>query len=339
LLVRYVNALVETSLPCLATLITASAVSPASALLLPPPSFFFLFILLSTLRLDFWLSFFTGAVAAIEYAVLAAVLLEQPQTAPLDPILTSPFQHAARSFFFLLVGLLAGLVALQIKRQFVNSLRSVEDRNRVVSMFGQHVSPEVVEKLLSQPLDLGGEVRHVCLMFLDIRDFTAFSATKTPQQVVEYLNALFDFMIDSVNRHHGIVNKFLGDGFLAVFGAPISDGHDSRNAVAAALDIVEQLETLNGSGRIPPTRIGIGLHAGDAVTGNVGSTLRKEYTIIGDVVNLASRIEQLNKQFGSCLLISEEVRDALDGAAAAALPLGPIQVKGRETPVSVYRLV
>jgi adenylate cyclase len=192
--------------------------------------------------------------------------------------------------------------------------------------------------LLSQEVELGGEVRHVCVMFLDIEGFTTFSESRRPEEVVEYLNSLFAFMIDSVNHHHGIVNKFLGDGFMAVFGAPISDTRDRRNAVAASLEIIKKVEAMSASGEIAPTRIRIGLHAGEAVTGNVGSTARKEYTIIGDVVNLASRLEQLNKQFGSRVLVSETVADGLDGTVEQLTPHGAIQVKGREQPVQVYEL-
>ncbi len=211
-----------------------------------------------------------------------------------------------------MTSLIAGLVSVRIKRQFLNSVRTLEERNRVMSMFGQHVSPAVVDKLLSQGVELGGEIRHVCLMFLDVRDFTAFAEGRSPVEVVDYLNSLLEFMIESINRYSGIVNKFLGDGFMAVFGAPISaDGRDSQNAVAAAREIIARVDELNTSGQIPPTRVGIGLHAGEAVTGNVGSALRREYTISGDVVNLASRIEQLNKQFQSRLLVSQAVHKAL----------------------------
>ena len=146
-------------------------------------------------------------------------------------------------------------------------------------------------------------------------------------------------MIDSVNRNHGIVNKFLGDGFMAIFGAPISSDDDRRHAVLAAREIVNTVHIRTLDGSIPPTRIGIGLHAGLAVTGNVGSEQRKEYTIIGDVVNLASRIEQLNKQFGSELLVSETVFDSVPEIHGDSKDIGDVQVKGRGQAVRVYRLV
>lgn len=338
LITRYANALIETSFPTILLVVAAHIFDPALALLAPPSLLYFLFILLATLRLDFGMCLFTGAVAAVEYIGLAWFYLGQPSSALADSALMNLPQHMGKGLLFLIAGLVAGLVSLQIRRQLANSFRLVEERNRVLGIFGQYVSPAVVDKLLTQEVGLGGELHHVCLMFLDIRDFTTFSEKRSPEEVVHYLNSLFEFMIESVNRHNGIINKFLGDGFLAVFGVPVSGGEDSHHAVEAALEIIAKVEELSATARIPPTRIGIGLHAGEAVTGSVGSAQRKEYTIIGDVVNLASRIEQLNKQFGSRLLVSETVWQAMNGAVKDATPLGPVPVKGHAAPVQVYRL-
>ena len=117
-------------------------------------------------------------------------------------------------------------------------------------------------------------------------------------EVVRYLNTLWTFMVGIINEHHGIVNKFLGDGFLAVFGAPLSHGVDCAYAMAAARQIMLELDHLIAGGEVSPTQIGIALHAGPAIVGNVGSADRKEYTVIGDVVNVAFRIEALNKELG-----------------------------------------
>ena len=214
----------------------------------------------------------------------------------------------------------------------------MSEKNKVISLFGQHVSPAVMEKLLQQKGETYGEIRSVSVMFLDIRNFTTFSESRSPQEVLAYLNSLFEFMIEIVNRNHGIINKFLGDGFMAVFGAPLSDGYDSQNAVRAAREIIQKVQEEVELGRILPTKVGIGLHTGNAVTGNVGSSQRKEYTIIGDVVNLASRIETLNKQFDSQLLISEAVRNAIGKDGEEAISLGKVTVKGRNDPVEVFKL-
>lgn len=160
-----------------------------------------------------------------------------------------------------------------------------------------------MDKLLEQGAGVLSEKRDVRVMFLDIRNFTTFAENKRPEEVVEYLVSLFVFMIEIVKRHRGIINNFLGEGFMAVFGAPFSDGRDCANAVEAAREILARVEQEVAHGNVLPTQIGIGLHAGEAVTGSIGSSLRKEYTVIGDVVNLAARIEKLNKQFGSQLLI------------------------------------
>jgi len=338
--VPYLVGFVETSMPALVILAGSYVIGPVYVLVSPPVYFFFVFILLAPLRMDFLFCAFTGAVAAVEYLSLAAYFLGQ--VAPGDAALYEPFlvafpQHIGKAMVFLGGGVIAGLVAIEIQRRFMNTFRMIEERNRVIHMFGQHVSPAVVDKLLGQKRDVS-EVRHVCVMFFDIRDFTSFCERRTPEQVVDFLNVLFDVAIDIVNDHNGIINKFLGDGFMAVFGAPLSDGRDSANAVAAGLEIIEKIDQLVASGKTEAVRVGIGLHTGPAVTGHVGSSKRKEYTIIGDVVNLASRLEGQNKTFGSRLLISGEVWEAVGKNVPGAIPRGPVTVKGRETPVEVIQL-
>ena len=335
---RYANAFVETSIPTLALVLGTQTSSPAYLVAVPVTWGYFIFIILSTLRLDFGLCLFTGLVAAVEYLWLAVYFLGQPQTVPTDPSISNPLWEGTKVILLIGGGLLAGVVSLQIRRQFATALRSVQDRNRVVSMFGQHVSPAVVEQLLRQDVELSGENRDVCVMFVDIQGFTSFAEHRRPKEVVEYLNTLFSAMVEAVNRHNGIVNKFLGDGFMAVFGAPIADDGACRNAVAAGLEIVERVKAMSDSGEIAPTVIRIGLHAGEAVTGTVGSTDRKEYTVIGDVVNLASRLEQLNKQFGSRLLASGAALEQLDGQRARATAHGEVQVRGHEQSIRVYEL-
>jgi adenylate cyclase len=220
----------------------------------------------------------------------------------------------------------------------VQATNITEERNNIVRMFGRHVSPAVVNEILARGADVRSEKKSVCIMFLDIRNFTSFAEKRTPEEVVYYLEHLFDFMIEIINRNHGIINKFLGDGFMAVFGAPISDGHDCSNAVNAAKQILMRLKIEVAQGNIPPTTVGIGLHAGDAVMGSIGSALRKEYTVIGDVVNLAARIEKLNKEFGSEFLLSEVVMNDVAGEELAdAVAMGAVQVRGREAPIQIYQ--
>lgn len=249
-----------------------------------------------------------------------------------------PMFHFNRSLALLVAGVVGSFLAGQIKHQVEVSLLRVQERDRAVRIFGQYVSPQIADKLLHQPVELAGELRNVCVMFLDIRDFSGFAARTRPEAVMAYLNKLFDFMIDIVNAHHGIVNKFLGDGFMAVFGAPIDDADQCRHAVDASLAIIKRLELLNEQGEIHPTHIGIGLHMGEAVAGNVGSSNRKEYAIIGDVVNLASRIEQATKDLRAQLLISDAVREALAASTIECEDMGLVELKGQPNPVRVFKV-
>jgi adenylate cyclase len=335
----YVGAFVEVSIPTI-FIYRASIVLGAFAVFIPPVFLYFLIIALSGLRLSFSISVFTGAVAAIEYFCVACYITGASEsTLPLSakPIFMTLI-HLVKCLMLFLAGLIAAIVTDKLKKGFLKSYQSYSEKKQIMNVFGQHVSPSVMEKLLHQKGETGGEIRNVCVMFLDIRSFTTFSENRSPQEVFTYLNTLFEFMIEIVNRNHGIINKFLGDGFMAVFGAPFSEGNDSQNAVRAAREILQKLHQEVEAKRILPTKVGIGLHAGNAVTGNVGSSQRKEYTIIGDAVNLASRVESLNKQFDSQLLISEAVRNAIGKDGEEAISLGKVTVKGRNDPVEVFKL-
>jgi adenylate cyclase len=277
-------------------------------------------------------------VAGVEYALLSLYFVSKVPAANVEPILLGIPHHLFKAFVLFLIGVVTGLVTLQIRKRILNSFSAVEEQNRISRTFGEYVSPEVMGKLLELKPDLRSENKNVCVMFLDIRNFTGFAEKRSPEEVVQYLESLFEFMIEIVNRHHGIINKFLGDGFMAVFGAPLSDGHDCANALEAAREILARVHEEAELGTILPTTVGIGLHAGEAVTGSIGSTLRREYTVIGDVVNLAARIEKLNKRFDSQLLISEIVWQALDGGLKEAVPMGQVEVRGREQPIQIYQV-
>ena len=338
--VRFVNAFVEVSLPTFGIWYLGATVFPPAHVILGPTTFvYFLFISASVLRLSPILSIFTGGLAAAQFLALAAWASSVPVSQVLRdtaPELYASAPNRGRAFFLFMAGVIAALVARRLRDHVLrNMLRSERERTHIFQVFGQHVSPAVVNRLLQQRGELPSEVRFVCVMFLDIRNFTAFAEKRRPEEVVEYLNTLFSYMIDAIDRHHGIVNKFLGDGFMAVFGAPFSDGAECRNAIAAAREILEKTAALDAN--LPPPRLGIGLHAGEAVTGHVGSADRKEYTIIGDVVNVASRIEGLNKQFASQLLVSGEVMTSA-GEVSGATPRGPANVKGRESAIEIFQL-
>lgn len=214
-----------------------------------------------------------------------------------------------------------------------------EAEQRIHTLLNQQVSGAVATALIDNKA-VAVERRFVCILFLDIRDFTPFAEKRTPEEIIAYQNQVFGFMIDIIGEHHGVINQFMGDGFMATFGAPQSHGNDCLLAVNAAKAIVKKVQVMSDSGKIPRTRIGIGMHAGEVVTGNVGTKERMQYSITGNTVILAARIEQLNKQFTSQLLISKEVFDQLPEEDQGAIDADfvEVKVKGRKLPVQVLQL-
>ena len=335
---RYAQAFAEASVPTVILYFLSAVFDPVLALFTPALLVYPLIIVLSALRLEPALSAFTGAVAAVEYAGLSFLAVRRTRLTLDEKMLYAAPHHLSKAGMLLACGVVTALTAQRIRDGIVSSARILEERNRVLDVFGKHVSPEVVNKLLAQRTELAPELRPVCMMFLDIRGFTTYSEQRKPEEIVEYLNSLFSFMVDHVVDSGGIVNKFLGDGFMAIFGAPVGTGSDCANALAAARAILATVDREVAAGRLPPTRIGIALHWGPAITGQVGSRRRREYTVIGDVVNVSARLEALNKDFGSQLLISGAVLSRLPQPPEGIASLGPVAVRGRGEPIEVYRV-
>jgi adenylate cyclase len=333
---RFANAFIETSMPSAIIFALGHHMLPETVFGFWPPLMYFVFIILSTLRLDFWLSLWTGIVAAVQQFLLVCWFI------PLEFITDVPAHsltyNLSRSVVLLGTGAIAGVVAGSLRRQFETSVRAAAARDRVTNMFGQHVSPSVVDRLLASQTDPPSEMREVCVLFLDIRGFTAMTRKRPADQTVALLNDFFAEMIGVVDRNHGIINKFLGDGFLALFGAPLEDPKAASNALAAARGMLEAVDGWNKARPQTTLRVGIGIHLGEAVTGTVGSPQRKEYTVIGDTVNLAARLEQLTKETGSQLLISSAVhRVTID--TDGAIDLGPLPIRGYDEGVRVWKVV
>jgi adenylate cyclase len=217
------------------------------------------------------------------------------------------------------------------------------EKRRIGRLFGRYVSPDIFAELMSNPsaVRIGGERRNMTVLFSDIRGFTSASEAGSPEAVVGQLNEYFGEMVNVLFRHRGTLDKFVGDQVMALFGAPAADPQHADHAVAAAIEMGAALDNLNArwkaDGR-PAFAIGIGVNSGEMIAGNVGSEAIMSYTVIGDAVNLGARIESLNKDFGTRILISQATKDGLT-MDVPTRRIGEVTVKGRREPVVVHEVI
>ena len=210
--------------------------------------------------------------------------------------------------------------------------------DKIQSLFGQQVSQEVARELIQSPSEIDSKTYDLTIMFLDIRDFTLFADSREPAEVARFQNIVFGELIEIVRANHGIVLQILGDGIMAVFGAPVVRTDHAENAIKAGYEMVQRVTELGDAGQIPSIKIGIGLNSGPVIAGNVGNESRRFYSLTGKNVIVAARIEQLNKEFDSQFLVSDSVYRAQHGLTLAVEDLGDVVLKGIEQPVGVYRL-
>ena len=218
------------------------------------------------------------------------------------------------------------------------------DRRRIRQIFGRYVNDEIIDQIIDNPelAGLGGVEREVAVLFNDIRSYSTITEHMTPREIVSFLNIYLTEATDAIRANHGFVDKYLGDGLMAFFGGPVPTADPAGDAIRAALEIVRRLHDvvhprLTELGA-PAFKVGVGIHFGPAVMGNVGSETRHDYTLIGDAVNVAARVESQTKEFGWAVVVTRDVRDAVKTEFDYEL-VGSRRVKGRETPVEMYRVV
>ena len=224
---------------------------------------------------------------------------------------------------------------------FNTMVDGLKERDTLRTTFGKYMTAAIIEHLLAGKVALGGESLEVTILFTDIRSFTTISEKMDPQQLVGLLNEYFTEMVGIVMSEGGVVDKYIGDALMAVFGAPVPKPGDAVNAVRAAVKMRRALEALNGrlAGRgLARLRTGIGIHTGQVIAGNIGSEQRMEYTVIGDAVNLASRLETCTKDLGVNVLISEDTYERTKHVIEARA-IREITVKGRRAPVMTYEVL
>ena len=324
---QYFNAMLEVSLPSAVILFIARQFSSFNVLESPVVFIYFIYIILSTLRLNFKLSLLYGLLSAAAYTVFSITLYQRFEAS-----------DAGRALILLFSGIAAGFVARQIKSGIKNSLMESGKRKKAENLFSKQLSAEVAEQLLSSNGKMESKRMKVAVVFIDIRDFTPFTIGKSPEEIVRYQNSFFDIVIDTISKYSGIVNQLLGDGCMATFGAPVQLNNPGEPALQAAKELLKNIESAVASGKLEPTRIGVGIHTGEAVTGNIGNEERQQYSITGNVVIMASRIEQLNKEMKSQILVSEDVMKETTLNNSKAQLIGPVSLKGYEKDIVIYKV-
>lgn len=333
---RYVHAFIEISFQSWLTLHMVDVREQLLFIDSPIVFVYFLFIILSVLHLDFKLSVFTAFLAASQYCFIVyyGFTVLNISSNGLANLPENTFY--LRGLVMMICGLAGGFVAEELKRRIQSSFDILRAKNDIEALFGQQVSREVLLTLVEERGI--AKKQEATVLALDIRNFTSFAETHTPDEIMDFQNKIFGPVIDIINQHQGVVNQIMGDGIMATFGTPVSNPLHPDMAFEASLRIQSKVKELVRNGIIPETRVGLGLHTGDVVTGNIGNENRKQYSISGSAVIIAFRVEQLNKQFDSELLITDSVKNRIVPGKVQLTSLGKQPMKGFGYEVEVYKM-
>ena len=281
------------------------------------------------------------SLTALAAATLAALWIARGVSQPVRQ-LAEHTKHVATGDYTRRIDLPRADELGQLATAFNQMTAGLAERDRVRDLLGKVVSPEIATQLLHSELKLGGEEREVTILFCDLRNFTGMSEKMPPADVLTLLNRYLDRMSTIIERHGGVIDKYIGDAIMALFGAPVSDPAAPANAIAAARDMAQALGVLNrefaAEGR-PALAFGIGINTARVVAGNMGSNTRLNYTVIGDGVNLASRLETLTKDpaYDTPIIVSEATLRGLPNPPPTR-PLGEVMVKGKADAVRIFAL-
>jgi adenylate cyclase len=295
-----------------------------------------LFIILSVLHLDFKINVLVGLLAALQYAGIVYYGFHFANVKDSYRVTVPENSLYLRSMVMLICAAAAGFVSEEVKRRIKKAFDWQQQKQDMQELLGQQVSHEVAEALVADRAS--SRKQEATVLALDLRDFTRFAEYRTPDEIHEFQNKIFGPILDVIHMHQGIVNQIMGDGLMATFGTPNSNPLHADMAFQAALSILHKVKELCTNGIIPETRVGIGLHSGVVITGNIGSKARKQYSISGSAVIIAFRVEQLTKELDSELLITEEVKNRILVGKATLTSLGAKPLKGFGTSMNIYRV-
>ena len=337
----YAGAVVEVSVPTAGSLAAMYVLSPVDALGGPQMFAYAIFIVLGALRLDAGACLLAGIVAASEYMLLCAMVAPWA-----DPSLSGTSGAAAelyalRALMLLLTGVATALVARELRRRIVQTLEETRRRRHVHGVLGRYLTKQVADVLVhdEQALELGGESRRVTLLMSDLRGFSSLAEAHSPQDVIAMLNHYLGTMTEVIEQYSGTIDEFIGDAILVIFGAPQTDEQQADHAVACAIAMQNAMAAVNEhneAGALPPLAMGIGIHTGEVVVGNIGSVKRSKYGVVGSAVNLTARVESYTG--GGQILITQATRAAVHAPLTIAGERD-VTPKGSSRPVTLCDLI
>ncbi len=335
--VPYINTFVELTIPIL---IIISAVQYDYSILSLEYNgyiFYIVLIILSSLHLEQNVSIMAGIVAAICYGFLtrwAVGYLEITENIPQFMEMSG-----ARIFSLALFGVLSGLVAREMNKKLHRAIEFQKQQKQVEVLLGQQVSKEIADELINNNDELSTRIIDAAIMFMDIKDFSTWADTKTPEEVIHYQNQVFNPIIDIVNKRHGVINQFLGDGFMASFGIGSNDQKYVQHAFQAGVEITRKIREMEEPSLIPETFVRIGLHRGKIIVGNIGNDIRKQFSLAGKNIIIAARLEQMNKELDSQYLISEDIERKIKPDGFCLEEVGMIKLRGIDKEVKAYQVI
>lgn len=318
--------------------------SGAATYLTGPPSYLYFFlIVVSGLAFNPRIAIASGVLASISY--FACVLWDKDKfslTSP-DPLMVQDAVSIEFFFFKALMmaftGFVVAVLAVTARRLVAGVVQQELETQSIKRVFGEFVSHDVAEKIIQQQTGRIAEKREVAILFSDLRGFTEFSEDRSAEEVASRLNEYFEAMVSVIEKHGGTIDKFIGDAIMAVFGGVLNLENPARSAVLAGIEMRRRMAELKAEWTrkgAAPFENGIGVHYGEVLQGTLGPSHRKDFTVIGDAVNAASRIEGLCKEFGAALILSKEafVRSGVE--AGQFQSLGSAKVKGKKGEIELY---
>lgn len=276
---------------------------------------------------------------AISFGLITSVMMGRLVASPIRQLRDAATRVARGNLDTRIVSLRADEFG-DLTDRFNEMVDGLEQRERLQEVFGRHVGSEAARQIMAQEEAVTGREQSITVMFIDVRNFTQHSSTVTPAELVASLNEFFHVAVDTIEQHGGMVNKFLGDGLMAIFGIggrPDTHGDDAIEAGSQLLGQVDAMAEEFRQAGWPNLQIGVGINTGIAVVGSIGSPKRQEYTAIGDVVNVAARVESLTKTM-RCGLLFTDATKAILGRPWPLVALPPQRVKGKAEPIELFTI-